>query len=107
MTEQVEDDVIDALENEPAFRCHFFKAGRVLSEQDASDVQALLREIDRLEDEATETFENGRKFGIREVGGEELVAAVEAKDEAYIQRTVRITMDRLYARTEELKAEGR
>lgn len=104
MTNQTEDDFLDSLEDEPVFICSQLRVGETLTQREVDAIQALLSENDKLENADTDTFQNGRLFGIREVGGDDLVAAVERKDEAYITKTVRITMDKIFAKTREIEA---
>jgi len=79
MTDQQEDDDMNALENEPVFICSQLRAGQVLTEQDVAAIQSILSELDTRENNDVDEFGNGREFGIREIGGEELLAAVTAK----------------------------
>jgi hypothetical protein len=67
-------------------------------------IQAILSELDRIENEHIDEFGRGRIFGIREVGGEDLVTAVEAKEDARITKIVRETMIKMDTRTREIQA---
>lgn len=104
MTDQTEDKFLDALEDEPVFICSQLRVGETLTKRDVDAIQAVLSELDKREDADTETFHRGRLSGIHEVGGDDLVAAVERKDEAYITKTVRIAMDRIFAKTRQIEA---
>lgn len=104
MTDQNEDDDIDALENEPVFICSQLRVGEILTQTDVDAIQAILSELDKRENEDVDNFGDGREFGIREIGGEELLAAVKAKDEAYITKVVRETIEKMETRTAALKA---
>lgn len=104
MTNQTEDDFLDGLEDEPVFICSQLRVGETLTQREIDAIQALLSENDKLENTATDVFHEGRICGIREVGGDDLVAAVARKDEAYITKTVRETMIKMDAKTRELQA---
>jgi|GEM_PF-3716513 len=104
MTDQKEDEAIDALENEPVFICSQLQVGETLTQREVDAIQAILLELDKRENEDVDNFGDGRECGIREIGGEELLAAVKAKDYAYITKVVRETIAKLDARTAEIKA---
>lgn len=105
MTDKNDDEAIDALENEPVFICSQLRVGETLTQREVDAVQAILLELDKRENEDVDNFADGREFGIREIGGEELLAAVKAKDDAYITKTVRETIAKMDARTAALKAD--
>lgn len=87
--------MMEELENEPVFIVSQMRAGYVLSDDDVTAIQAVLSELDSKENDAVETFQNGRKFGLREIGGQELVDAVQRADDAWVKQQVRKAMDRM------------
>lgn len=104
MSDETEENFLDGIEDEPVFICSQLRVGETLSQREVDAIQAVLSENDKLENTATDVFHEGRICGIREVGGDDLVAAVERKDEAYITKTVRIAMARIFAKTREIEA---
>jgi len=104
MTIHPDDDDMAALENEPVFICSQMLAGHVLTDEDVSAIQSMLLELDDRENSAVDEFSRGREFGIREIGGDELFAAVTAKHDAYITKIVREAMAKMGAKTAEIKA---
>lgn len=94
MTEDEEFE--NTLENHPVFICSQLRAGDVLDERSADAIAALVKELDDKENEATEAHARGRLDGIREVGGDELVTAVQIKDDEWIAQMVRRHMDKLF-----------
>jgi hypothetical protein len=105
MTDKQEQDDFDAaIENEPVFVCSQLRVGETLTQRDVDAIQAVLKELDDLENKAVDDFGNGREFGIREVGGDELFAAVTAKDDDRITKIVREAIAKMEARTAEIKA---
>lgn len=85
-----------ACENDPVFICSQLRAGDVLDDRSAAAIAALVKELDDLENSAVDEHYRGRLDGIREVGGEELLAAVKIKDEERIARLVRKHMDQIF-----------
>lgn len=105
MTDKQEQDDFDtAIENEPVFICSQLRVGETLTQGDVDAIQAVLKDLDDRENKTVDDFGDGREFGIREVGGDELLAAVEAKNNAYITKVVRETIAKMEARTAEIKA---
>lgn len=94
MTE--DEEFMDELEREPVFIASQLRAGHTLTEDDVKAIQAVISELDSRENNAVEAFHDGRMAGIKEVGGEELAAAVAIKDEESIARIVRKHMDKLF-----------
>lgn len=84
-------------ENDPVVIASQIQIGSVINEREYKAIQTLLSQSARNEDELTETYHNGRVAGFREVGGAELVAAVEMEDQERIAKLVRKHMDKLYA----------
>ncbi len=97
-------DETDALENEPVFICSQLQVGETLTQREVDAIHAILSELEKRENEDVDNFDVGRECGFREIGGEELLTAVKAKDEAYITKVVRETIAKMEARTAEIKA---
>lgn len=100
-----DDEFIDAIESDPSFICSQLRSGHMLTDGDVAAIQSLLSEMDKRENEQIDEFHRGREFGIREVGGDELWAAVEANNKAWMTKITRAAMARIFAKTEEVKAE--
>lgn len=90
-----DDEWQDRLEREPVFIASQMRPGRVLSEEDVTVIQAVLSEIDKQENDAVEVFQRGRIFGLREIGGDDMVDAVQRGDAAWIRDRVRKVMDKM------------
>ena len=67
-------------------------------------IAALLDEQDRIEADATEAFHRGRKEALFEIGGKELVDAVERGDAANSEICLKKAYASLAAKEAELKA---
>lgn len=76
------------------FRLYGLKAGHVLTENDVADLEALLAELNDEIGHQAEKHVQYRIATIREIGGDELVAAIEAKDEALINASVAGAMEK-------------
>jgi len=74
------------------FRLYGLQAGHVLTDDDIRDVQTVLGEYNDEIDETTDAFYRIRMETIREIGGQELVEAIEAKDKALRDKLVAIAM---------------
>ncbi|MFP5078255.1 hypothetical protein ACLE20_13185 [Rhizobium sp. YIM 134829] len=85
-----------AFEREPVVIASQLRAGHTLTEDEVKAIQAVISELDSRENNAIQAFEDGRAFALKEVGGEELVAAVKMKDEERIARMVRAHMDKIF-----------
>lgn len=97
MTSLSEDDAwTDELENMPAFIASQLQVGQVLTERDVKAIQSLLSEIDALENSDIDHFHEGRLSGFREIGGEDLVTAVQMQEDERIAKIVRKAMDRIF-----------
>lgn len=83
----------------PFFRAYALKAGDVLTEQDAADIQKVLADFNDEIAKAADAFHEGRMEAYRDIGGDALVAAVEARDDA----TVKAAVDKALARFEAAK----
>lgn len=62
------------------------QAGHVLTDQDVADIEKLSADYNQEIEEGVEAFHKGRTDALFEIGGKDLVAAVEAKDAAFIER---------------------
>ncbi len=82
----------DAGESE---RLYGLKAGHVLSEQDAKDLDNLLADHNEELGASGFSFEDGRLSALREIGGDELVAADEAARNAMADRLMARAMNQL------------
>lgn len=99
MTHTDEDAEFEAfIERDPVFISSQLQPGHVLTKSDVKAIQHLISELDRIENEAVDNFHDGRLHAFREVGGEALVKAVEANEEARIDAMVKTFMDRLASR---------
>lgn len=76
-------------------RIHFWRVGRVLSDADIRDIKNLLDRHDAEDEENTDLFDRGYKAALRFVGGDALVAAVEASDAAVFDEIVKQALARL------------
>lgn len=83
----------------PFFRAYALKVGDVLTEQDVADIQKVLADFNEEIGKAADVFHDGRMSALQEIGGDELVAAVEAKDDA----TVKAAVDKALARFDAAK----
>ena len=97
------DDLTD-LDTVPAIAMTQWRAGRVLDDKDVAMIAALLDEQDRIEADATEAFHRGRKEALFEIGGKELVDAVERGDAANSEICLKKAYASLAAKEAELKA---
>lgn len=96
-----EDDAwVDELEKTPQFIVSQMRPGHVISDGDVKALGALLSELDRKENHDIDTFHEGRLAGLREIGGEDLVTAVQMEDERRIAEHVRKTMDRIFPKAQ-------
>lgn len=86
----------DPIEDEPMFIASQLRVGHVLTEKDVAAIQAVVSEADKRENEIVEAHHDGRMQAFREVGGDELVTAVELKQSEEIAVMVRRHMDRLF-----------
>lgn len=77
------------IERDPVFISSQLQPGHVLTESDVKAIQHLISELDRIENEAVDNFHDGRMYAFREVGGEDMVKAVEAAEEARIDAMVK------------------
>lgn len=80
-------------DNLPAIAITQWRAGRVLSEDDIKLIARLLKEHDDDMAAEVDTFHNGRRQAIYEIGGQELVDLMEKADEAFAQ----IALKKAYA----------
>jgi hypothetical protein len=93
----IEDEDFEAsIENEPVFICSQLRAGETLEQRDVDAIQALISQLDRLENADTDTFHRGREDALMQIGGADLVTSVKLKDDESIARMVRKAMDRMF-----------
>lgn len=90
----MDDADLTDLDTVPAIAMTQWREGRVLSAADVAMIERLLREWDIAEGEAVESFHNGRKQALFEIGGAELVTAAENADVA----DFKISLKRAYAK---------
>lgn len=69
-------------------RLYGLRAGHTLTADDERDIQTILGELNDEMTQATDAFYRIRMETIREIGGQELVEAIEAKDKALRDRLV-------------------
>jgi len=79
------------------FNLHMFKAGRVLSEQDVADIQKVLADYNEELESQVDIHEAARTAGLHAIGGDELVKAVHAKDEAATKAIIDKALERFWA----------
>lgn len=82
------------------FRLYGLEVGHVLTEADVVDVGAVLEDYNEELGEADGAFQRGRLDALREVGGGELVEAVETKDEMFVAECTARVLERLRAANE-------
>lgn len=90
----------DAAESE---RLYGLGVGHVLTAEDVKDVQNLIADYNDEIGNGSDAFHDGRLYMAREIGGEALVAAINAKDGAQIKRSVDRAMQAI---TEASRARG-
>jgi len=83
----------------PYFRAYMFQPGRVLSAADVGDIQEVLRQHNDLIGEQTDIDHNARQSTLMEIGGAELVEAVNAKQSARIDKIVAKALAQIRAQT--------
>lgn len=83
--------------DDPYFRLYAFGIGRVLSEQDVADIQQVLKDYNDEMEAHIDVHQLVRIETLREIGGSELIAAVEAKDEAIVRAAVAKALARFEA----------
>lgn len=79
----------DAGESE---RLYGLSVGHVLTDQDIKDIECLMADHNDQIGHEAEKWDEARKATLREIGGDALVAAIEAKDEAMISAAVERAM---------------
>lgn len=77
------------------FRAYMFKPGRELSISDAADIQTVLSEHNDLLGQISDAHHEGRMSALHEIGGQELVDAVEARQAKRIDELVAKAIARL------------
>lgn len=83
------------------FNVHMFAAGRVLSDKDVADIQRVLADYNEEMGERCDEQNRIRKATLFEIGGDELVAAAEAKDDATVRAAVDKALGWFYAKRDE------
>lgn len=78
-------------------RLYGLAAGHVLTDQDVKDLECLMADHNDAIGHEAEKWDEARKATLREIGGDALVAAVEAKDEAMISAAVERAMAKFRA----------
>lgn len=82
------------------FNLHMFEVGRVLDEQDVADIQKVLADYNEELESQVDTYEAARTAGLHAIGGDELVKAVHAKDEAQTKAIIDKALERFWAAQE-------
>lgn len=85
-------------------RLYGLSIGHVLSEQDVADIERLLADHNDAIGHEAEKWHQARVATLREIGGDGLVAAAEAKDQAACDAAVEKAMAAFRVRTAEIKA---
>lgn len=83
-------------ESWPFFRVYELSAGHVLTSDDVKDIQSLLSELNTQEEIRADEFHKGREDALMEIGGADLLTAVQMKDHERIAHHVRKAMDKLF-----------
>lgn len=91
-----DEEFAKSIESDPVFIASQLRPGHTLTDADVAAIQAVIAEMDARENAAVDAFHDGRKNAFREIGGEELVTAVQMKDEERIARMVRSHMDKIF-----------
>lgn len=84
----------DAGESE---RLYGLTVGHVLTEQDVKDIECLIADHNDQIGHEAEKWDEARKATLREIGGDALVAAVEARDELMITAVVERAMAKFHS----------
>lgn len=95
----------EADEGIPYFRVYAFKAGRVLSEQDVADIQQVLNEYNDEIGVVADLYHQAREQVLHEIGGEELVKAAAAADQAQSAVSVTRALKHYYDKVDAAEAE--
>ena len=80
------------------FRLYALKAGHTLTADDVADIQQVLAEYNDEIGNAADQFHNGRMDAYHDIGGEELVAAVTARDDAAVKAAADKALERFFAK---------
>jgi hypothetical protein len=73
-------------------RLYGLSVGHVLTDQDIKDIECLMADHNDQIGHEAEKWDQARKATLREIGGDALVAAVEARDEAVVSAAVEKAM---------------
>ena len=84
------------------FRIYPLTVGHTLTTQDVADIQQVLADHNELLGAEVEAFHKGREDALREIGGDELVNAVQSKQAARCDEVVRKAMAQFYAKRKAL-----
>lgn len=79
------------------FRAYMFKPGQELSISDVADIQTVLSEHNDLLGQMTDAYHEGRMSAFHEIGGQELVDAIEANEAERVAALVGKVIARLKA----------
>ena len=88
----------------PFFRAYGLSVGHVLTEQDVADIQQVLADHNELIGEQADLYRRSRIDTLRELGGDALVDAGEAADDAMVKAACEKALARFHARSRELAA---
>lgn len=86
-------------------RLYPLKAGHVLTEQDALDIQNMLADYNAEIEATANAFHDGRVDAFREVGGEELAIVAADRDDAMVKSCVAKALATFRAKTQQYKSE--
>jgi hypothetical protein len=87
-------------------RLYGLGVGHVLTDADVRDIESLLADHNDAIGHEADKWHEARVATLREIGGDELVAAAEAKDEALCDAAVQKALAAFRKRTTELNAES-
>jgi len=98
-----EPKMADTDDGGPFFRAYALKVGDALTEQDVADIQKVLADLNDEIGKQTDIFHEARYDAFREIGGDALAAAVEAKDSALVSAAVEKALALFNERTDALR----
>lgn len=99
-----EDEEFEAnIENDPEFILSQLREGTVLTAEHIKAIAFVLNKIENDLHDDLKSFEDGRISALREIGGEDLVTAVQLKEDEQTAHFVRKAMDRMFPKRNNLQ----
>lgn len=97
MMAMTEDDAwMNELEALPVFVVSQLRPGHTLTDDDVRAIQSVISELDAKEGGEVEAFHQGRENAFMEIGGADLLTAIQMKDHERIARHVQKAMDKIF-----------